>query len=357
MRNTERLYELLNLKYSFQQSSIIPKQNLNRSEAKSKSHYFAEVSEFLHKEGFRPEYPEGKTFALCVSHDIDLLYNHNTLKGNLFWGSVGLLSGNQAKANYHFSSIKNRKINESWRIEHTLELLNMYQAKSSFYFLALEPAERDFNYRLEQLRGEIAQIQVAGHEIGLHGGHDAYDDIHKMKEEKDKLESFTQAPLVGYRSHFLNLNIPQTWEILEDLDFRYDATLGFSREVGFRNGMCYPYRFRNKTGARSKLFIFPLMIMDVALFLKKNSKYDYSLELCKIIIARIQELNGVCTFLWHNNYMQGKMGDFFREIMEYSRSLGAWMPTHQEYLTWWKEKGYEKQMEGLLDTHIYKHAS
>lgn len=357
MIKTDQLYKLLNLEYEFQQKPIIPKQNKKISSQDSKSYYFAEVSDFLHKQGFRPEYPEGKTFAMCVSHDIDLLYNHNSLKGNLFWGSMGLLSGNRPKANYHFSSISNRKINESWRIEHTLELLNEYKLSSSFYFLALESAERDFNYRIEQVEEEIAKIQAAGHEIGLHGGHDAYADAQKMQEEKNKLESITKKVLIGYRSHFLNLEIPQTWEILENLNFRYDASLGFSREVGFRNGMCYPFRLRKKEGGRSKLFIFPLVIMDVALFLKKKSKYHYSLALCKLIIERIKEVNGVCTFLWHNNYMQGEMGKFFREIIEYSQSLGAWMPTHKEYLDWWQAKGYDQQMEGLLDDHLYKHAS
>ena len=51
------------------------------------------------------------------------------------------------------------------------------------------------------------------------------------------------------------------------------------------------------------------------------------------------------------------MGKFFQEIMEYSQSLGAWMPSHAEYLDWWQAKGYDQQMEGLLDMHLYKHAS
>ena len=32
------------------------------------------VSAFLYEKGFHPSYPEGKRFAVCLSHDIDFLY-------------------------------------------------------------------------------------------------------------------------------------------------------------------------------------------------------------------------------------------------------------------------------------------
>jgi len=32
------------------------------------------VSEFLIENGFRARYPENKTFAVCLTHDVDTLY-------------------------------------------------------------------------------------------------------------------------------------------------------------------------------------------------------------------------------------------------------------------------------------------
>lgn len=351
MRNYEHLQRIFTLQEAYQQnSSEIAK---HKSGATNKFWQQASVSRLIYEEGFRPVYPGGKKFAACISHDMDLVYNHNSIQGNLLWGTVNLLKGNTQKATYHLSSLKKRKLNDSWTISHTLDILDTYQVKSSFYFLALDEHERDFNYKIEQLDQDIHRLREQGHEVGLHGGHDAFDQQEKMQEERDKLEKITGARTRGYRSHFLNLAIPTTWHILQKCSFSYDASLGFSREIGFRNGMCYPFRpYLLDKQSWMDFFVLPLQIMDVALFLKKHVNYQDALNQCKKIIDENASMGGVCTLLWHNNYMQGEMGKFFREVLSYLHHMNAWMPTSLDLINWWKKQSYQHQTEKILSQFI-----
>ena len=48
--------------------------------------------------------------------------------------------------------------------------------------------------------------------------------------------------MIGYRNHYLRFKLPETWKYLADAGFEYDTTLGYSNALGYRNGMCHPFR-------------------------------------------------------------------------------------------------------------------
>lgn len=354
MKKLDQLYRTFTLAEAYQEtpSSI---GDLGLSQQSHKFWHNASVSEFLFQAGLKPEYPHGKTFAACISHDIDLLYNHNSIQGNLYWGAKRMLQGKFSEASYHLHSIRNKRINPSWKLSHTLEILEKFEITSSFYFLALEEGEQDFNYPLHRVADEIKRLENQGHEVGLHGGHEAFDKREKLAQEKNKVQQYSSQEIQGYRNHYLHLEIPQTWKILEELGFSYDHTLGFSREIGFRNGMCYPFRpYLASENRWLDIFVLPLTIMDVAVFLRKDFSYNQSLTLCKKIIDEVAQWKGFCSILWHNNYMQGEMGQFFEDLLSYLKSKNAWMPSSAEYLDWWKQNNFDKQVEDILEQQLLR---
>ncbi len=71
---------------------------------------------------------------------------------------------------------------------------------------------------------EIGSIQDRGWEVGLHGGHQGYRDLTKLKDEKKKLERITNNSVTGCRNHFLNFIVPDTWEIMKKAGFAYDCS-------------------------------------------------------------------------------------------------------------------------------------
>ena len=96
----------------------------------------------------------------------------------------------------------------------------MFNINSTYFLLALREGEPDFNYSLEWVREEIEYVMKNGNEIGLHGGHEAYNNLEKMKSEKAYLEEYLGFQVEGYRNHFLRFEVPTTWNILHKAGFR-----------------------------------------------------------------------------------------------------------------------------------------
>ena len=104
---------------------------------------------------------------------------------------------------------------------------------------------------------DILALQEGGWEIGLHTDPQSVNDIEKIKQEKEKLESLTKKPIIGNRVHFLNYNSELPLK-LKELGFVYDASLRHSKD-----------KIDEKEMGHSKIneiIEFPVTLMDAYLF-------------------------------------------------------------------------------------------
>ena len=315
-----------------------------------KDHLFEpDVSKHLLINGLKPKYPENRRFALCISHDIDSFGPRTEYLLNL------LKSGNSLKEKWNSgvdlinNSLRKKNIVGDNGIEKIHELNKKFKANSSFYFLALQPGELDYNYSLKKLKEVTQGIFENDGEIGLHGGFNAYMDLEKVKQEKKLLESCIGQEVYGYRGHFLKFSIPETWKILEKLKFHYDTTYGFANQIGFRNGMCHPFRpFCKQENRFIDIIELPLTIMDTTLTKYMELSLKEQIENCKKLIDTVEENRGVLSLLWHNDNLEGESLEAYEAILSYASSKNAWLPTSKEMVDYWKDEKYDsKQIEAL----------
>ena len=186
----------------------------------------------------------------------------------------------------------------------------------------------------------MGYIVDQGWEVGLHGGHEAFNNLDVLKREKDRLERALGKKVIGYRNHFLRFRVPDTWELLKEVGFRYDATYGHSYCVGFRNGMCHPFRPYNlKTNSEIDILEIPLVIMDITLYdayMRLDSQTAWMLV--KYLIDIVERYNGVLTVLWHNTFMTHDKLKMYTKILEYCSQKNAWMTSGEEICKFWKNK-------------------
>jgi len=294
------------------------------------------VSEFLLENGFDFEYPENKKFAVCLTHDIDVVY---LSKLETIYKVAKSLKERRIKNAFRviFNKI-NKRWNPWWNFKDIMDIEEKYDAKSSFYFLALNKDDLDFNFKVEDLEHEIGDITDNGWEVGLHGGHEAYNNIKEIKEEKKRLEKVLNEKVIGYRNHFLKFKVPDTWELLSKADFKYDTTFGYADMVGFRNGMCHPFKpFNLNTHKEIDILEIPLTIMDCTLFDYMRLDYEKAWEVTKLLITTVEKYKGVITILWHNTYMVEEKLKFYEKILEYCYNKNAWMTFGEEIWNWWVE--------------------
>jgi hypothetical protein len=301
------------------------------------------VSMELFQNGFRPTYPGGKTTALCVSHDIDdLFYTNKELVRIVLHNCLSL---NLPKLIEYFKVFLNKRKSSKFNIKQIVELEKSMGFRSTFFFLALEKGELDFNYNLNEIADIINAISKEGFEIALHGSHKAFCDKEQMALEKNRLENIIGNKISGYRNHYLKFSAPFSWHILSQNKFNYDSTYGFADRTGFRNGMCYPFQpYDTLREEFIDIIEIPLSVMDCSL--DRNMQLDWNIA-CLLVEKQIDNVTacqGVTNLLWHNTYFEGEPLIAFKRIVNYAKSKNAWICSCQELIDWWKLQGYDKEL-------------
>lgn len=339
LKQNQELWELFTRKEEYHSKQLDRFGRFAHAFSNDKDILEPKVSKLLIEGGLKVEYPENKKFAVCLTHDVDEIYpplhhtilssiyciknfDFNKLKHQLFWKNKGK----------EFSPYRNFK--------EIMDLEEKYNAKSSFYFLATDKDIRRFRYNIEDLENELGSIVDKGWEVGLHGGYYAYNDLEEIKKEKERLEKVLGKEVIGYRNHYLRFKVPDTWKLLSEAGFKYDTTFGYDTMVGFRNGLCHPFKpFDLNSDDEIDILEIPLVIMDVALFGSVKSSNE-TWNTTKKLIDTVERYNGVLTLLWHNNVFncpfREKWDVLYEKILRYCRDKNAWMTSGEDVLGWWR---------------------
>jgi len=295
------------------------------------------ASEYLLNNGFQVDYPEGKSFAVCLTHDIDAVYESISAKGIRTLQHVA-----HKKLPETYTSMKQigSKKKPFVNFEDIMDIEDRYNATSSFYFLATDPEDRDFSYPLQDLEEELRTIHDKGWEVGLHTSRRGSFDLRKLIQEKKLLETVTGRTVSGCRNHYLKFIVPDTWELLKNAGFSYDCSFGYADCIGFRNGMCHPFRpFNLQTGKSVDIIEIPLVIMDDSLFDNyMRLTPDQAWVVTRELIDTVARFHGVITLLWHNYSFTHEHSKFYEKILEYCKEKEAWMTSGEQIAGWWKQQ-------------------
>lgn len=337
LRQDEEIWDLFTREEEYERSDRDRFDRFPYYKSRHRDVFTPRASQMLMENGFCCEYPESRPFAVCLTHDIDTVYRPLYLKG--FDILQALKNGDLARAGHVIPQLHSRKL-PAWNFKEIAGLEEAHGARSSFYFLALEEDKREYAYAVEELEQEICTLQDGGWEIGLHGGCEAYRDPDSLKNEKQRLERVLNRKIAGYRNHYLRFRVPETWELLERAGFLYDTTLGYPDCIGFRNGMCHPFRpFNLNSGREMKILEIPLVIMDRTLLSHMRLNGEQAWDQTRHLIDTVERYHGVITILWHNEFMTGTPLRFYRKILEYCHDRGAWMTSGKEIEAWWRKNG------------------
>ena len=292
--------------------------------SKNRDIFEPKVSQYLNEHGYSVKYPHDAPFAVCLTHDIDGVYQSIPSKG--FATLRSLNQGKLSKALHSIARMRSKKL-PLCNFSSIMDLEEKYGAKSTFFFMAESPGERDYSYKIEDIEHEIGEIINRGWEVGLHGGHTTYLNAKEMREKKERLERITHKPVKGYRNHYLRFKVPDTWVCLKEAGFEYDTTLGYADCAGFRNGMCHPFRpIILNTNHEIDILEIPLTVMDGTLdqtYMRLDGKSKW--EFVKMLIDRVAACHGVFTLLWHNTHMEGENLELYEKVLAYCNEKKAWM--------------------------------
>ena len=145
--------------------------------------------------------------------------------------------------------------------------------------------------------------------VGLHPSYFSSQDVVMIKKEKERLENITNMPVSRTRQHYLRFNLPETYQILIDLEIEEDYSMGYASHVGFRASTCTPFYFYDLDfEIQTPLKIFPFALMDTTLndYMKLTPKQ--SLGKIKELKDEVKAVNGTFITLFHNE----SLSDYLR---------------------------------------------
>lgn len=271
--------------------------------------------------------------SVCLSHDVDRVtktfqYATHFLRH--------LAHGDLRAASYQVRSLAQR--GHYWMFERVMEVEEALGVRSTFFFLNETYPFRPWrlaSWRLAlgyydlfdaEIQAVIRRLDARGWEIGLHGSYLSYKDTELLKREKADLERIVGHEVGGIRQHYLNLD-PSTWSRQAEAGFLYDASFGYTDDVGFKENRFQPFR----PLPDRKFYVIPLAIMDGCV-LRKAAPLDEA----RRVIDQAEAHEACLVLNWHQERFSEKEFpgwlNLYVELVQECRRRGAQFSTIGQYL-------------------------
>jgi hypothetical protein len=163
--------------------------------------------------------------------------------------------------------------------------------------------------------------------IGLHPSYESFLDWKKTNREKQKLEKILGKEVSVGRWHFLRIRFPETFRILNELNFAEDFSLAYAKSPGFRSGTAVPYYFYDlNEEVCTHLRIQPTIVMDTCLMIHRQLDPEEAFLKIKHLALECKKSGGDFVMIWHNNNLAGNSKkntwlNLFIRSFEYAISL------------------------------------
>ncbi len=317
----------------------------------------------LEKGGQKPVWPDGKAFCVCLTHDADWVSQYS-LRQSIRKAGRDNVSGRRKDriiTDLTKDIVRNLlrfgKKDDFNRYEEWLKVEERIGARSTFFFWpgrksVKKPHRTDCLYEMTDdvvfdgrkctVSDMIKEIDQRGREIGLHASWNSSDDADEMKRQKESLERVVGHEVASVRQHFLHYDIRVTPGVQAEAGFKYDSTLGFNDNIGFRFGTCYPWNLYNiDTGKETDLLEVPLIIQDGAMlsadkFLKLNT--DEAFARISELGAEVEKAGGVLTLLWHPHvHVWPEWKELYIKTLDHFKNKNAWFAPVKETGEWWQK--------------------
>ena len=310
-----------------------------------------------------PPAPAGRSFMVCLTHDIDFagIRNHrfdHSMFGFLYRSTVGSIG------KFFRRRISFTRLCQMWRAAASLPFVYLGWAKdfwdpfewylrveknlpATYFFIPFKrrcgdrvstphASRRATAYDITDLPEWTATLMQEGCELGVHGI-DAWHSVEKGRDELARIAAVTGESKIGIRIHWL-LRGEDTLSVLEEAGYAYDSSVGYNETIGYRSGTTQTFRPLDTTA----LLELPLHIQDGALFFPRRlalSEPDAWIR-CRALIDHVRECGGALTVLWHDRSHGPERfwGDFYLRLVQELKSLDGWFGTAGQVVGWFRKR-------------------
>lgn len=265
-------------------------------------------------------------FEFVATHDVDqpLRIINMKMLAKSFLKNIIIFKdffGSMVDISTYFANKFTPKFDLGYSYEFLMNCSDQAGIKSIFNFQNSKKTKFDWGYNnnTKFMRNIFQLIKDAGHTFGFHPSYNSYNNPDLWRREYEELCEFTDSEIKFGRQHFLRFAVPDTWQIWDNNNLEYDATVGFPEREGFRCGTCSPFSAFNLL-ERKKLKIkeMPLILMEKTLMnYQKGVSVEEFIRKANLMVSICKKYKGKFVFLWHNSSFDRKKytRDFYKKLL------------------------------------------
>lgn len=248
-----------------------------------------------------------KRFAVSLSHDIDywnywdknarldvIKYNARTFLHRPVNATYKQL-GHMIHKNIfydHFRNLKNILLKEQ-----------AHGVKATWFLMGRDDYDDPRQNYISDVVAREQIIDLLGdQDVGLHGSPESAYNQEVLNQELEQLRSLGFNP-TGFRTHYLHFDYQKSFANLEAAGIKYDSTLGYWENIGFRAGISFPFfPFNIAENRPFRVLEIPLIVMDTSLYSHKamNRSYLSARRSLHALIDVASRYQSHLSLLWHN---------------------------------------------------------
>ena len=264
------------------------------------------------KEKF-PEYNyQNRSYNFISTIDIDnaFAYKHKSLIRSVGGFFNDLVQFKLYEVWNRFAVTLNIKNDPFDTFQKILRYQKTHQTKTIFFFLVGDYTTFDTNVSTAKRKYKLLIKEMVDYaKVGLHPSYFSMQDAALLKKEKERLENITNTPLKRSRQHYLRFSLPETYQLLIDLEIEEDYSMGYASNVGFRASTCTPFYFYDLDfEIQTPLKIYPFALMDTTLNDYMQLTPKQSLGRIRDLKNEVKAVNGTFITLFHNE----SLSDYLR---------------------------------------------
>jgi hypothetical protein len=188
----------------------------------------------------------------------------------------------------------------------------------------------------------LRELVAEGFDVGLHGSYASATDGALLRAERERLADALRTEVTTTRQHWLHWEIAGTPARQEAAGLRADSTLGFNRNVGFRAGTSLPFRWWDEDAGRAlDLIQLPLVVQEAALTAANALELDRAgaIGVWERLLGAVAETGGVATLLVHPHALADPTVDaLYRQAVAEAVRAGAWVATLAQIDEHWRAR-------------------
>ena len=278
-------------------------------------------------------WPKGKKFALSLSHNVE------------FWNLQPTEKTDQQKTNLYKKMLytMNRNIYDdpTQLIKSIIRRENSLNASSSYFILTKSdfPDKRRNYFGNENYFNQLVNI-LKDSSVNLHGSKEAAYQYHFLPAELDKLKGFSAN---GFRVRYLNFRYQNLFKVLEKGNIKFDSSIGFDEQIGYRAGISYPFQPYNMEENRPfNVLEIPLIVLDVALFEQTGANYKKASRRINQLIGIAKRHKSHLSICWHTHMFDLAEHPYWARLywksLQNAKLNGAWLCSLDKLYNYWKNR-------------------